>query len=105
MPPPQAQRLAWLWLLPLSLPQVCGLQSRAGGSRALPGQEQALCLCTGAKRAQGSPKSLAGGLAGAGQGPAGPKGLCPSVQGEVAIWRQTGGEGSVPVSLGRQAQP
>lgn len=76
-----------------------------GGSRVLPGQGQASCFFTGAKTAQGGPKCLARGLAGAGQVPADPQGLRPYVLEEVAIWRQTEGEGAVPVSLGRQAQP
>lgn len=112
VPLPQAQQLARLWLLPLALPlpQVSRLQSRAGGcwqggSRVPSRQGQASRFFTGAKTARGGPKCRARALAAARQVPADPKGLCPDVLEEVAIWRQTEGEGAVPVSLGRQAQP
>ena len=70
----------------------------------LPGQGQASCFFTVAKTARGGPKWLARGLAGAGQVPGDPEGLCPDVLEETAIWRQREGEGAVPVFLGRQAQ-
>ena len=57
------------------------------------------------QNSKGGPKCLARGLAGAGQVPGDPEGLCPDVLEETAIWRQREGEGAVPVFLGRQAQP
>lgn len=53
----------------------------------------------------GWPCTAGRGEPGAGQVPAGPKGLCAYALEEVTLWGQRGGERAVPVFLERQAQP
>lgn len=79
-----------------------------GGSRVLPGQAGAAwasCLCTGGPSSVEWPCTAGAGEPGAGQVPAGPKGLCPYVLEEMTVLGQMGGERAVPVFLERQAQP